>query len=199
MPRFPKSEPEIIALAQQIVTGMANNPLFANAPMTSGAFQTKLEDFTAKRDEIFVDEAALSEKYDDKEDLKFDLTETMKQLIGFLQAMSNNDPSEMASIGIGADSPRISAAPSQPRTLEIVSQTNAEVKLDWKNPSQGNVSAYRVERREMPNGDWQICFSGKESEAALVNQPKGKELEYRAIAFNANGDSPPSNTVTLTL
>lgn len=199
MPRFPKTEPEIIALAQQILNGMTSNPLFANAPVTSGAFETKLDAFTAKRDEIFVDEAQLEEKYDDKDDLKFDLTEAMKQLIGFLASMSNNDPSEMASIGIGGDSARTFAAPTQPRTLEIVSQTNADVKLDWKSPADGRVSAYRVERREMPNGEWQICFSGKESEAALVNQPRGKELEYRAVAFNANGDSPPSNTVTLTL
>ena len=34
-----------------------------------------------------------------------------------------------------------------------------------------------------------------ETKATLVDQPKGKELEYRVIAINKSGDGSPSNTV----
>jgi len=36
-------------------------------------------------------------------------------------------------------------------------------------------------------------------EATLVDQPKGKELEYRIIAINKSGDGSPSNTMMVVL
>ena len=33
----------------------------------------------------------------------------------------------------------------------------------------------------------------------LVDQPRGKELEYRAVAVNKAGDGEPSNTVMAVL
>ncbi|MBO1351086.1 MAG: hypothetical protein EBE86_028650 [Hormoscilla sp. GUM202] len=38
-----------------------------------------------------------------------------------------------------------------------------------------------------------------ESKIALVNQPRGKELIYQAIAINKAGKGTPSNIVTVTL
>ena len=35
--------------------------------------------------------------------------------------------------------------------------------------------------------------------ATLVDQPKGKELEYRIIAINKSGEGSPSNTVMVVL
>jgi len=38
-----------------------------------------------------------------------------------------------------------------------------------------------------------------ETESTLVDQPKGKELEYRVIAINKSGKGSPSNTVMVVL
>jgi len=38
-----------------------------------------------------------------------------------------------------------------------------------------------------------------ETEATLVDQPKGAELEYRVIAINKSGEGSPSNTVMVVL
>jgi hypothetical protein len=38
-----------------------------------------------------------------------------------------------------------------------------------------------------------------ETESALVDQPKGKELEYCIIAVNKAGEGKPSNTVMAVL
>jgi hypothetical protein len=35
--------------------------------------------------------------------------------------------------------------------------------------------------------------------STLVDQPKGKELEYRVIAINKSGEGSPSNTVMVVL
>ena len=38
-----------------------------------------------------------------------------------------------------------------------------------------------------------------ETESTLLDQPKGKELEYRIIAINKSGEGSPSNTVMAVL
>jgi len=41
--------------------------------------------------------------------------------------------------------------------------------------------------------------SGGVAKATLVEQPRGKELEYRIIAVNKAGDGEPSNTAMVVL
>ena len=84
--------------------------------------------------------------------------------------------------------------------LEIMIQTDSDLGLDWKNPADGGrVASYRAERRERPAGAWETCGATTKSEIVLINPPKGKELEYRIVAYNSNGDSVPSNTVMAVL
>jgi hypothetical protein len=61
------------------------------------------------------------------------------------------------------------------------------------------VSAYKIQRRERPEGAWQEVGTAIETESTLVDQPKGKELEYRVIAINKSGEGSPSNTVMVVL
>lgn len=46
---------------------------------------------------------------------------------------------------------------------------------------------------------WEEVATAVISEATLVEQPRGKELEYRVIAVNKSGDGEPSNTVMVVL
>ena len=61
------------------------------------------------------------------------------------------------------------------------------------------MSAYKVQRRQRPEGVWQDVATAIETELTLVDQPKGKELEYRIIAINKAGEGSPSNTVMVVL
>jgi len=199
--RFPRTEPEIIALAQQIENGLTTNSNLTDSPVDKAVFSTRLANYLAKRDEIIVASAQLSTKYDEKDDLQEDLTDDMKRVIKFLENKTNNDPEQLATIGWIVDSGSgAKQPPGQPRALEIVNQTDASIFLDWKNPtSGGRVASYRVERRERPEGQWETVGANNITELLLTNQPRGVELEYRIVAFNSNGDSTPSNTVAATL
>lgn len=201
MPRFPKTEAEIIALAQQIENGLVTNTNLAGSPVTKADFAAMLSAFLAKRDQILVKEASLGEDYEQKEDLQDDLTDAMKRVIDYADLISDSDPSELATIGwIVSNNIATKEKPGQPRSLEIISQTDGSIFLDWKNPSDGGrVASYRVERRERPAGAWEACGATNATELLLLNQPRGKELEYRVVAFNSNGDSTPSNTVAAVL
>ena len=92
------------------------------------------------------------------------------------------------------------APPGQARLLETPKQGAGWVFLDWKKPSDGGtVSAYKVMRRERPEGPWEEVATAVITEATLVDQPRGKELEYRIIAVNKAGDGEPSNTAMVVL
>ena len=68
--------------------------------------------------------------------------------------------------------------------------------LNWKSPSDGGkVAAYKIERREHPEGPWTDAGMAMETEAMLHNQERGKDWEYRVIAVNKAGEGIPSNTV----
>ncbi len=72
--------------------------------------------------------------------------------------------------------------------------------MDWKSPIKGGAAAaYKVMRRERPAGPWEEVATAVISEATLVEQPRGKELEYRIITVNKAGDGEPSNTAMVVL
>ena len=90
--------------------------------------------------------------------------------------------------------------PGQGRLLEAARQGDGWVFLDWKKPADGGrVAAYKVMHRERDGGSWAEVATAVISEATLVDQPKGKELEYQIIAVNKAGDVEPSNTVMCVL
>ena len=52
---------------------------------------------------------------------------------------------------------------------------------------------------ESPAAPWEEVATAVISKATLVEQPKGKELEYRIVGVNKAGDSEPSNTAMVVL
>jgi len=84
--------------------------------------------------------------------------------------------------------------------LEVPKQGAGRIFLDWKAPVDGgNPAAYKVMRRERPAGPWEEVATAVISDATLVEQPKGKELEYHIIAVNKSGDGEASNTAMVVL
>ena len=200
MPRIPRDEAGIIALAQQIKNGLNTNPNLVDSPVEKSDFTAKLDEFTAKRDTILVKKAELKVENEEKEEIEDDLREMMQRVVDFLDSKTGGDAEQLATVGVTASSAPNKQPPGQPRSLEIISQIDATIKLDWKSTSDGGrAKAYRIQRRELPAGDWEVCGATDETEIVLTNQPRGKELEYRIVGFNSNGDSIPSNTVAAVL
>lgn len=202
MARFPRTEAEVVALAQAMTSGLTDNAAVYPAPPVAPADLTAMiSDYTNAKNVAIAAQAAAEEATADKDDALDSLAEAMKTDIRYAENTVNFDDDKLKLIGwAGKKSSTALQVPGQTRLLEAAKQGDGWVFLDWKKPSDGgNVAAYKVMRRERPEGSWSEVATAVISEATLVEQPKGKELEYNIIAVNKAGDGEPSNTVMVVL
>ena len=202
MARFPRTEAEVIALAEAMITGLTANAVLYPAPPVA-----VLDLTAAKTAYITALNAAIAAKAvaeaatTSKDDVLEDLVDAMKSDIRYAENTVDFDDDKLKLIGwAGKKAPTPLAVPGQTRLLEAPRQGDGWVFLDWKAPIDGGApSAYKVTRRERPAGAWEDIATAVITEATLVEQPKGKELEYRIIAVNKAGDGEPSNTEMVVL
>jgi len=202
MPRFPKREPEIMALAEQLVNGFRINlALFPALPVQWWLLDSKNRTFRARRDNSIAANAAAEQSIADKDDALENLTEALKSNLRYAENTVNFDDDKLKLLGwSGKDTPTALLPPGEVRQLEAPKQGDGWLFLDWKAPADGGkVSAYKIQRRNRPEGAWQEVGTAIETESTLVDQPLKTELEYRIIAINKSGDGSPSNTVMAVL
>jgi len=202
MARFPKAEAEIVALADAMVSGLAANAAIYPAPPVAPAGLTTLfSAYTTAKNAAIAAQAAAEDATTTKDETLDDLVDAMKSDIRYAENTVDFDDDKLKLNGwAGKKDKTPLAPPGQARLLEAPKQGEGWVFLDWKKPADGGVpAAYKVMRRVRPEGPWQDVATAVISEATLVEQPTGKELEYRIIAVNKAGDGEPSNTVMVVL
>jgi len=202
MPRFPKKEAEITALAELLWRGLlANNPTFPQPPVNPLLLRTRKLTYQSRHNAFMAARAAAEQSIANKNDALEQLTDALKSNIRYAETVVNFDDDKLKLIGwSGNQTPTALAPPGEVRQLEAPKQGDGWVFLDWKAPADGGkVSAYKIQRRQRPEGAWQDVATAIETESTLVEQPKGAELEYRVIAINKSGEGSPSNTVMAVL
>ena len=206
MPVFPKRESEILALIDAMIAGyLAHAPDFPSVNLGS-MFNVHTMYTLAKTAQIeaMAEARVVTEQ---KDAALAALVEKMKAELKKSEVDVGDDSEKLAYIGWG---PKVPAgptdAPGQPRNFEALAQGNGSVEFDWKGPARGSggpVRTYVIERRDQPEGgefgDWSQAAIALQSEAILMSQPRGPQLEYRVKAINTGGESPPSNTVAVVL
>ena len=198
MAKFPTREAEIKALAQNIITGLTDNAATYPAPPVAAlALQALLDSFITLGDEAVAAQAAAELVTVTKDAAREELEDGMKADLRYAEDTVAYDDAQLSLLGwAGIAAPTALQPPGQSRTLEIVTQGEGWLELDWKKPADGGkVASYKIERRERPAGDWTLSDLAIESEKTLTGQERGKDWEYRVIAVNAAGDGIPSNTV----
>jgi hypothetical protein len=176
--RFPKQEPLIAALANDIVNGLETFPEdFPSPPVSPDQLREALVFYLATH-KTAVEAAGASE-----------------------QSTAAKDEALVKQLGWGGRSSGTSLElPGAPRTLEILGTGEGWVLLDWKEPKDGGlVSAYRVQRRPRSEGKWRDIGMAVDSEIILTDQERGTEVDYRVVAVNKAGESTPSPIVTVLL
>jgi len=202
MARFPKAEAEIVALAQSMVSGLtANAAIYPAPPVVPLDLAALSAAYATAKNAAIAAQAAAEAATASKDDALEDMVDAMKSDIRYAENTVNYEDDKLKLIGwAGKAAPTPLAIPGQARLLEAPKQGDGWVFLDWKAPVDGGTpSAYKVMRRERPAGAWEDAATAVISEATLVEQPRGKELEYRIIGMNKAGEGEPSNTAMVVL
>ncbi len=206
MPRFPKKEAEIIALAERMIAGLLANPvIYPNPPhpaMHPGTWiRWKVRQYSNRRENFLAARAAAEETTAEKDQKLEELIEAMKADIRYAENTVNFDDDKLKLIGwAGKKAKTPLTPPGQVRLLEASKQGKGWLFLDWKAPADGGrPKAYKVQRRVREGGDWKDVATAILTEITLVDQPEKTELEYRVIAVNKSGEGLPSNTVMVVL
>lgn len=202
MARFPKSEAETVALAQAMESGLADNAaIYPSPPVLPADLTALISTYMSAKNAAIAAQAAAEQATADKDETLDDLVEAMKSDIRYAENTVDFDDDKLKLIGwAGRKAATALQPPGQARLLEAPKQGDGWVFLDWKAPLDGGApSAYKVMRRERPAGPWEEVATAVISEATLVEQPRGKELEYRIVGVNKAGDGEPSNTAMVVL
>ena len=200
MPRFPKRQAEIAALAEQLWRGLLdNNAIFSQPPVHPMLIRIKKLIYQSRRDSFLAACATAEQATTDKTGALEELIEAMKDDIRYAENTVNFDDDKLKLIGwSGKKAKTPIAAPGQVRQLEAPKQGAGWVFLDWKAPADGGKpKAYKVQRRS--GESWDNIATAILTEATLVDQPEKIQLEYRVIAINKAGQGPASNTVMVVL
>ena len=202
MARFPRTEAEIFDLAQAMMAGFSANMATYPAPTVSMIdLGSLIGDYATAQNDATAAQAAYEQAVTDKNDALEALVEAMKSDIRYAENTVDFDDDKLKLIGwAGRASATALQMPGQARLFEAPKQGEGWVFLDWKKPDDGGKpAAYKVMRRNRPDGLWAEVATAVVTEATLVEQPRGVELEYRVIAVNKAGDGEPSNTAMVVL
>jgi hypothetical protein len=202
MVQFPKSEADIVKLAQAVISGLQlHSERFPNPPYTPEALAALVRVFLDQQ-HAATNAAALAKQATIRKEASLDeLINPLKGVLRYAENAVKGDNAALEMLGWGGKAPKTPMEPpAQPRLLEAPRRGEGWIVLTWKEGmGGGKILAYKAQRRERPAGAWQDVGMSVTHEATLIDQPRMKDLEYRVIAVNKVGESEPSNLVDAVL
>jgi hypothetical protein len=202
MANFPSREAEVLALAQELGAGLTTHTdIYPAPPISPTALGTVVGDYIEAKDAAVAAQATAEQAIAAKDEALQALVDDMKADLRYAENTVDYDDAKLKLLGWGGRKAKTSLVPpGQARSLEAPREGEGWIYLDWKEPAEGGkVAAYRIERRQRPEGPWGDIAMAMESEATLADQQRGIEWEYRIVAVNKAGEGTPSNTVMAVL
>jgi hypothetical protein len=203
MPEFPKSEPQIMALANRMLSGYSLHAADFPNVSSRNLFSARATYMTARK--IAKDaRSKLRIATKAKNEMLLELINIMKTSLQKAGVDVSVNPEKLKLIGWEPKTAYQQAQiPGQPADLVAIHKQDGIVDLNWKKPADGRiVYNYIIERRCLDTNqpdNWTLETISYDCWINLPNHPKGIKLEYRVRASNLAGQSLPSNTVTMTL
>jgi hypothetical protein len=205
MPVFPKTESEVIALAEAMVAGYTAHA--ADFPsVTVATLSTALSTFQTNRQAQISAQSQAQLATETKGDKLDALIELMKNDLKKSEVGVAADPTKLAEIGWAPRSVPVPVEPpGQPDNFHPTAEGPGDIWLEWESPATGGlVRNYIIERRERAAGgtefgDWSVVGTSLNTDTHLLEQPRGIQLEYRVKSANVSGESMPSNTAAVVL
>jgi len=201
VPRFPKTEPKIAHLAQQIADGLNHaTDAFPSPPVPPAVLEAQLEDYQEKSAALARSRAEAKIRRVDKNNALKTLKDSMRADLRYAEVMARRHPEQLAQLGWGARRPRTPLKPpGEVRNIAIRDEGDTWVLLTWEAPEEGGeVAVYRIQSRR-PGGEWEDVATSIDRLELLRDQPRGVDLHFRVLAMNRAGVGGPSATVKAVL
>jgi hypothetical protein len=206
MPKFPKTEAEVVALAETMVAGYtahaADFPSVTVADLSTALTNYKSQRQTQEnaRGQAQIATVTKDEKLDALEEL-------MRNDLKLSEVDVTDDPEKLYEIGWGPKAdPQPIQAPGSPTDLHPIAEGQGTIWLEWEKPptdASKPIRNYIIERRNQQDdgsfGSWTLVQTTYDCEINLTEQPVEVRVEYRVKATNAAGESMPSNSVSVVL
>jgi len=201
MPRFPKNEDAIYELAGKVCRGLGRLDIFPRPPVKAFLLNVKMSMFKSRNISASQYQANYEASMSNYIIAVDALEAAMKKIIRYAENTVDFDDDKLKLIGWGARKEKtITPPPGQVYELAGARQGQGWVELSWKSPADGGkVSAYKVQRSQMPGGPWIDVATSLQKTCRITNQPRLKQLQWRVIAVNKSGEGMPSNIVMTVL
>ena len=201
MARFPKAEPKIAHLAQQIVDGLGRaGDVFPSPPVPPAELKAQLDDYQEKNAALARSRAEAKIRRVDKNKALKTLKDSMRANLRYAEVMARRHPEQLTQLGWRPRRPRTPLKPpGEVRNITIRDEGGAWVLLTWEPPVEGGeVAVYRIQRHE-PGGEWEDVATSIDCLELLRDQPRGVDVEFRVRAVNRAGTGGPSASVKAVL
>ena len=149
MPRFPKAEPDVAALAALVADGLEQAAEdFPTPPVPATELRAKLDTYTQTRAATVVAETAFREQHAEKDEALEDLVDSTKANLKYAEFAVKDRPGKLSQLGWA---PRRSGtpleAPGEVRNIKLVGEGDSWVVLRWESPAEGGKPAfYKIHR-----------------------------------------------------
>ena len=202
MAQFPRTEPEIVDLAEQLVGGLRSHvEEFPSPPVSLERLEATLHAYQSAR--FSAQEAAVQAKLATREKAEVleRLVSEVKTNLRYAENSCGHHHATLKMLGWGGRRPKKrTEAPGQVVGLKIVREGPGWIELRWRKPGDGgDVKAYRIERCKRGDDFWRIAGMSTGTSAMLEDQERGVDWIYRVIAVNSAGEGQESAIVEAVL
>ncbi|MBN2842230.1 MAG: fibronectin type III domain-containing protein [Sedimentisphaerales bacterium] len=204
MATYPKTESGLVALAQEILNGVAAHPtLFPS--VTTTELQLAVQYYNQALKTAQASKAEAQKDTELKNDARHELDVLTKKAVKAAESDCVDNPGNLVFIGWGGKAPPTPiAAPGAPTNLRSTDEGFGTVVFAWDKPRTGgtvrNYSLYRTTADpESGLAQWSLVGFYYSNEITVENQPRGTQLYYMVNAANAGGTGPNSNTLPVVL
>ncbi len=200
MPTFPRTEVEIIALAQLVAEGLGRMAEdFPSPPISANDLQASITEYTVELNATIEADMASKARHAAK-DKAFEATvDGVKRILKYAEATAKS-PEKLEGLSWSRRRDKTPLkVPGEVRNIAMGNQGENWVVLSWNPPVEGGLTAaYQIQRKQA-NGAWEDAGVATETEYVVANQPRGVDLSYHVIAVNKAGRGQPSGVVTAVL
>jgi hypothetical protein len=182
-----KSDPTIIPLVNNMVTGATGKAEFDDCPMTPAALGTLATEGTAALQAEALAREALALKVTERRNKFRAIREGVAQFADFARSFYKADKAKLQAVGLDVAErlPNLGVLPGPSSLRSKQGVLEGAVDLSW--PRVIGRDFYTVECATSSNGPWTEVYRGKIGRTTCTGLTSGTEYFFRTRAWNASG------------